>query len=164
MEQEQVLPTAYKSKIPQTLSWPVGAKTISGALSGVPQFSEISVEFRFWNQLARHHGTSTPYRVIEAGYSGPYRSFSASKAIMENPRFQARWTVSIDAVPRGVRHRVQERIVSEALPAIRSWLVKNTHALDRDGGHGIAFLYDELEDKLICSERASIEWQTARAK
>ena len=98
MEQERMIPTRYKDKIPHTLSYPVGAKVISEALTGVPQFAELTVAFRFWNQLARHHGTATPYRVVEAQFSGPHRHFSSSKQ-MEGFHCP-RWTISVDAVPR----------------------------------------------------------------
>jgi len=63
MEQEQIIPTQHKSKIPHTLSYPIGAKAISEALWGVPQFPELTVHFSFWNRLARHHETATPYCV-----------------------------------------------------------------------------------------------------
>jgi hypothetical protein len=86
MEKEKVIPTRYKSRIPHTLSYPVGAKAISEALRGVTQFPELSVRFSYSNQLARHHGTSTPYPIIEVRFSGPLRFFSASLSIEEQIR------------------------------------------------------------------------------
>src|SRR5258707_6825028 len=109
MEQEPIIPTGYKSKIPHTLSYPVGAKAISEALIGVPQFSDLTVEFWFWNQLARHHGTATPYRVIQAQFSGPRRFFSGSKRIEEQRFYRPTWKVSVDAVPRSLRHLIQSK-------------------------------------------------------
>src|SRR5215510_5689712 len=102
MEQEHIIPTRHKSKIPHTLSYPVGAKIISNALIGVPQFSDLTIEFWFCNKLARHHGTATPYRVIQARFSGPLRSFSASKRMEEQNYYRPRWTISVDAVPRSL--------------------------------------------------------------
>jgi hypothetical protein len=68
MEDEQIIPTAIRSKIPHTLSYPVGAKIISEALVGVPQFSDLTVEFWFWNQLARNDDSlqSNPGSVFRA--------------------------------------------------------------------------------------------------
>ena len=164
MEQEQIIPTRYKSKIPHTHSYPVGAMVISNALVGVPQFSDLTIEFWVWNQLARHHGTATPYRVIQARFSGPLRIFSASKRMEEQDYYRPRWTVSVDAVPRSLRHLIQGKIVSEALPSIRSWLVANPHSINREGGHGIVFKFDELTNELKLEEHASMEWQTTRSE
>jgi hypothetical protein len=162
MEQEQIVPTRYKSKIPHTLSYPVGAKVISAALLGVPQFSELSIEFRYWNQLARHHGTTTPYRVIEARFTGPLRSFSASKKPEAQTYYMPRWTIRVDAVPRPLRHLIQLKITTEALPSIRSWLIGNYHSTEREGGHGLTFSFDELKTELTCKEHASLDWQTIK--
>lgn len=139
-----------RAKMPHTLSYPVGAEIISEGLIGVPQFSEVSLEFRYWNQLARHHGTATPYRVIAVHFSGAggYR--------------RSPWTVSVDAAPRGLRHLVQKKIVAEALPAIRSWLMANSHSPEREGGHGLVFLLDEFKDELVRREHASMRWRTIR--
>jgi hypothetical protein len=155
MEQERIIPTGFRSKIPHTLSYPVGAKIASEALHGVPQFADLTIEFWFWNRLARRHGTETPYRVIQVQYSGPLRFFSASKS-MEG------WKVSVDAVPRVLRHAIRSKIIEEALPAIRSWLLANLHSTEREGGHGLVFTFDELKNELTCEEHASLEWQTTR--
>src|SRR5450755_3121387 len=146
MEQPQIIPTAMRSKIPHTLSYPVGAKIISEGLVGVPQFSDLTVEFWFWNQLARHHGTTTPYRVIQAQYSGPLRFFSASKRMETQGYYRPRWKVSVDAVPRVLRNPIKNKIVAEALPALKSWLVANPHSTEREGGHGLVFTFDELKN------------------
>jgi hypothetical protein len=162
MEREPIIPTRYKSKIPHTLSYPVGAKAISDALRGVPQFDRLIVNFYFSNQLARHHGTSTPYAVVGALYSGPSRFFSASRSIIEQSR-DPRWMITVHAVPRSLRHAIQAKVLAEALPAIRSWLVSNPHASDREGSHGVTFSFDELKNELVLEQTTSVEWQTEKA-
>src|SRR5580698_5164885 len=127
MEDERIIPTQYKSKIPHTLAYPIGAKAISDPLRGVPQYSELSVHFSYWNRLARYHGTATPYCVIDVLYSGPVRSFSVSRTIEEQSR-DARWVISVHAVPRSLRHAIHPKVSAEALPAIRSWLFANRHS------------------------------------
>jgi hypothetical protein len=161
VDDEKIIPTRYKSKIPHTLSYPVGAKAISEALRDAPQFSELTVCFSFWNQLARHHGTAAPYRVIDALYSGPIRFFSASRTIEEQSH-DPRWTITVHAVPRALRHEIQAKIIAEALPAIRSWLVSNPHGSDREGGHLLTFSFDELKNELISEETASVAWKTEK--
>ena len=162
MEQEQIIPTRHKSKIPHTFSYPVGAKVISDALRGAPQFDRLILDFYFKNQLARQHGTSIPYEVIGALYSGPIRFFSASRAIEEQSH-DLRWMIAVHAVPRSLRHVIQANVLVEALPAIRSWLVSNPHASDREGSHGVTFSFDELKNELLSEATASVVWQTDKA-
>src|SRR5689334_7222847 len=139
-----MIPTGHRAKIPHTLSYPLGAKAISEALEGVPQFDELTVDFRFSNQLARLHGTATPYRVIQAQFSGPLRSFSASTIMHEKTHRFPRWTIRIDAVPRPLRHMIQGKLLVEALPLIRSWLVSNAQPTEREGWQVLSFSFDEL--------------------
>ena len=163
MEGEKIIPTQYKSKIPHSLSYPVGAEAISEALRGVPQFPELSVHFSYWNQLARHHGTATPYKVIEVLFSGPLRFFSASLSIEEQIRRSPRWTIGVQAVPRSLRHVIQSKMLADALPSIRGWLLKHPHSPDRGGMHWLAFSFDELKGELVFKEQASVEWKTQKA-
>lgn len=163
MEQDQIIPTrGRKSKIPHTLSYPIGAKAVSEALIGVPQFSELTLEFRFWNQLARHHGTATPYRVLQVEYYGPSPLFSASKRMEDNGYYSPSWKIAVDAVPRSLRHLIQSKIIAEALPSISTWLLANLLPTKREGSHGLVFVFDELKNELKCDESASLEWQTTR--
>jgi hypothetical protein len=135
MEDEKIIPTQYKSKIPNTLSFPIGAKAISEALLGVPQFSEISVHFSFSNQLARHHGTSTAYQVIDVWFRGPTRSIFASLSVEEQISRCPIWTIGVHAIPRSLRHVIKTKIMTEALPSIRRWFLENPHSKARKGVH-----------------------------
>jgi hypothetical protein len=76
---------------------------------------------------------------------------------------QPRWEVTVHAIPRPLRHVIKTKVVEEALPAMRSWLMANAHSLEREGGHGIVFRFDELNDAMLFEEHASPEWRTIRA-
>ena len=156
MEREPMIPTRWKSKIPHTHSYPVGAKTISEALIGVPQFGELTATFRFWNQLARNHGTAKPYRVLEANFSKPSPSLSSSRD------WAGGWSIWVDAVPRSQRHLIQAKIVAEALPSIKAWFLANPHSTERQGIHSLVFSFDELKNELMCEEHATADWKTTR--
>jgi hypothetical protein len=161
MEHEKIIPTRPKWKIPRTVSYPIGSKMISDALTGVPQFDQLTLEFRFPEWCSRNHGTAKPYPVLDAVYSGPLRYFSSPRTIDHDDAGQ--WMISVYAVPRSLRHLIQTRIVREALPTVRSWLLANLHSIEREGGHVLSFSFDELKSELTCDERASIEWRTTRA-
>ena len=163
MEEIKIIPTSYRAKIPKTLSYPLGAKTISEALAGVPQFDYLNINFRR-SRLAGHPATKIPYQVMEARYSGPSHSFSASKSMIEKGYYSPTWEITVLTVPRSLRHLLQGKLVAEALPAIREWLTTNPHSGEREGGHTLTFGFDELKNELTCNEESSIEWQTARER
>ncbi len=85
-----MIPTAHKSKIPKTISYPVGAKAISDALIGVPQCELLKLDFVFQNRSVKDRKADAPYTVLTASYRGPMRLFSASKAMDELSN--AEWT------------------------------------------------------------------------
>lgn len=161
----RIIPTRNKNRVPRALSYPIGAEAISKALADVPQFDELSLEFRFWNRPARLYGTATPYPatsypVLEAQYHGPLRYLSATPRT-EDYHFP-RWTISVDAVPRSLRHQIQGMIVNVALPSVKSWLLANPYSDEREGCHGLTFSFDELKGELACEEHASVESRTGR--
>jgi hypothetical protein len=162
MGEIKIIPTSHRAKIPKALSYPLGAKIISEALAGVPQFDYLHINFRYWNKLARHHGTEIPYQVLEARYSGPLRSFSASKSMVEKGYYSPTWEITVSAIPRSLRHLLQSKLITEALPAIRVWLTTNPDLGEREGGHALTFIFDELKNELTRSEQSTIEWQTTR--
>jgi|SRR5581483_4426482 len=161
MEREPIIPTRWKSKIPFTFSYPVGAEAISEALRDVPQFHEVSLQFRAWQP--GHDRTAVPYCVIGGWCSGPIRSFSASRT-MEEQSQAPRWMISVHAVPRSLRHEIRTKILAEALPSIRLWLRANTHSSRREGTHGLMFRFDELKNEVISEETASVLWQTEKTE
>lgn len=162
MTEQPIIPTRYKSKIPRSFSYPVGAEVISQALRDVPQFQVLIVDFHFANQRARYDSAAKPYEVIGVWYSGPIRSLHASKSLEEQSR-SPRWQIRVQAIPRSLRHEIQAKVVAEALPAIRSWLLANPHSSYRQGTHGLTFRFDELDNELVSEETSSALWRTESA-
>jgi hypothetical protein len=162
MEQEKIIPTRSKKKLRLTLSYPVGAKAISEALIGVPQFDELTLVFWFYNQQGSRSTVGGPFSVLEAEFSGPLRSFSASMDMVEKGYHCPKWTITVYAIPRSLRHLIQGKILSKALPSVRSWLIANPHSIEREGYNAISFSFDELKSELTSKKRMSIQWQTAR--
>ncbi len=157
MDASAIIPTLHrKHKIPKTHTYPLGAKMVSEVLAGVPQFEQLSIGFWYLRPMARFHKPSTQYQVLQVSYSGPTRLFTGSQEV-------PKWEVRVDAVPRSLRHVIQDKLVATALPAIRQWLIANPHSNEREGFHALTFTYDELEDELRSDDRSTTEWQTSRA-
>jgi hypothetical protein len=146
-----VIPTGYKHEIPKTHSYPLGAKAISDELAGVPQFESLKINFSFgWKGFAKDRVPGAPYIVLEVGYSGPGNSSLSG------------WTIHVRPVPRTLKHEIQTKLLAEALPKLKAWLQANAHSSDREGGHHLTFLFDELAGELVTEEYSSAEWNTER--
>jgi hypothetical protein len=157
-----VLPTAYRAKIPSALSYPIGAKAISDALFDVPQRELLTITFRLQTRWKRRDGTAVPYEVLKASYSGAMRQFSPSQRMAERGYNEPKWTIEVNPVPRTLKHGVQVRLIGEALPKMRNWLISNSHSLEREGYHALKFWYDETKNELTPEETSSSEWNTER--
>jgi hypothetical protein len=144
-----VIPTGFKTKIPGTHSYPMGAKAISDALIGVPQHELLKIYFRHRKGFAKDRVPGAPYCVLEASYLGP------------GPL--SGWSITVQSVPRSLKHIVQGKLATEGLPRIRAWLLSNAHFLDREGGHHLRFYFDELKDEITSEETSSSAWSTERA-
>jgi hypothetical protein len=146
-----VIPTGYKHEVPKTHSYPLGAKAISDALTGVPQFDLLEMYFSFgWKGFAKDRVPGAPYRVLEVSYYGPGHSSLSG------------WKIHVRPVPRVRKHEIKSKLIAEALPKIRKWLESNPHSLDREGGHQLTFFFDELGGELTTEERSSAVWSTER--
>lgn len=157
MEPEQIIPTFTKSKIPHTLSYPVTAKTVSQALADVPQFRNLKLHFWLNSWELRKHRFRGAYPVIQVEFL--HTRFPVYKSALA----EREWTVTVSAVPRALRHVLHLKIVAEALPAMRAWLISNPPSEGRDGRHGLYFTYYEAADELKASEKSMVEWSTVRS-
>jgi len=70
----------------------------------------------------------------------------------------------VEPVPRSLRHIVQTKLLSEALPKMKRWLIASQDTGGRTGGHNLVILYDELTNELKVEENSTIEWTTVRAE
>ena len=106
-----MIPTGHKKKIPSTHSYPLGAKAISDALIDVPQRELPKINFDFYTGFAKDRVPGAPYRVLSASYSG-----STFLSL-------AGWIVEVHAVPRPLKHVIPGKLIADALPKIREWLI-----------------------------------------
>jgi hypothetical protein len=134
------------------LSYPLGAKAVSIALDGVPQIDSLTINFSKPNE--RWYPRGRPYPVLSARYGSP---FSKVPSVLDG------WTVTVEAVARSVRHNVQGKLLAQALPEIKRWLIANHDATGRTGGSNLLFLFDELSDVLLREEHSTMDWTTRRA-
>ena len=161
-----IIPTGYKAKLPNTLSYPLGAQAISEALEGVSQIGVLVVDFWFSNRSRKDWELlipPQPCRVLSVSYwhaaVNPYRYRNVD---IEAGCFEPSWRIRVEPVPRPLRHTVQTKLLTEALPAMKRWLIASQDAGRRTGGHNLVFLFDEHANELRTEENSTIEWTTAR--
>jgi hypothetical protein len=138
---EIIIPTRYKNKISQNLSYPVGAKEVSEALVSVPQFSEL--ELRFFSYRFYPYWKRGNYEFLGVQFSTPVLHDGWSE-----------WQIEVQPVPRVLRHRFHQYILEIALPQMAKWLVERAGA---EQGQGVAFSYDEKSDEFITRSFESLQ-------
>ena len=143
VEEIVLIPTKFKSKIPHTLSYPIGAEAISSALKDVPQFGDLTLQFSLWKFL-RPDQTHV-YTVLVLNYSRAAGSLTSGELDLKWP--EPRWTIMVRPVPRNRRHLIKTRLEEEALPFARRWLME-TGVRDEIGGITLAFSFDEETEML----------------
>ncbi|PAP74901.1 hypothetical protein B1759_16535 [Rubrivirga sp. SAORIC476] len=141
-----MIPTAYKWELSSLLSYPLGAKNISDALAGVPQFDALSI--RFSPDQDNPHRAESPFLVLRVNYRNSVPGRSASNNMIEEGWYDPKWEISVGAVPRTLRHSVKTALLTEALPKVRQWLLNNADATGREGHSWVRVRYDADQERL----------------
>jgi hypothetical protein len=152
--QPTIIPTSSRSKIPRTLSYPIGAEAISAALASAAQLSEIKLIFYFWSDFNLRR---REYEFLRVEYLKSARA--AEKwpiwSLYRRPP-QSRWEIVVQPVPRVFRHRIRQYILDSALPQIAQWLLERTD-LGQPGHDVLTFFYDEKSDEFISRTLTHLE-------
>ena len=157
----EILPTLYKERLPHFLSYPLGAQKISEALAGITEFARIGLWFT--NGGKGDHGTQRPYQVVEGSYERWSKTLSESRMSIERGWNRPKWTVTVQAVPRELKHEIQSLLMKEGLPRLKAWFIANRALFGREGQHSISVKYDEGFQVLQFEESSNAEWHTAQS-
>jgi hypothetical protein len=124
----RLIPTTYKSKIPQGFSYPLGAEIISEALAGVPQYEQLSIRFSSYNVRSR----------------GFQRLITTRELWILQIHFYVEsiypWKITVGTLPSEHKHTAQEALKA-ILPEVHRWLsVLNPERVQHSAR--ISFLYN----------------------
>lgn len=156
VEDVVLIPTGFKSKLPHTLSYPIGAEVLSSAFADVPQFSMFTLDFLFFGKARPDREKN--YCVLEIAYHRRGRDICWGKDATEKGLLEPKWTITVRPVPQNRRHLIKIRLQSEALPLARKWLLENP-SHDEEGGLTLTFSFDE-ETELLSVSKSS--WLSPR--
>ncbi len=116
-----LIATRMREKPGQGRSHPVGAELISSALTGVPQFGELSIWFH--REPGGRLGLFTP------GWALRRLQGSAARDLLSFIEFlgcgwssSSGWSITVRPVPESERRDFSELTSSMALPALHRWL------------------------------------------
>ncbi len=123
-----MIPTRFRSKLPQNLSYPIGAEAVSAGLVGAPHLGALELAFygrpfgpasRFQRVLAER----LPYTIVSAGYL-PARKpgLSAAGFMIESGWYNEHWELTVYPVLRVTRHAANRLLIEQGLPTLAGWL------------------------------------------
>lgn len=152
MKPGYTFPTEHKSKIPHSLSFPIGAERISEALQDVPQSKALSISLFHYGRAHRPNEPVSLYPVLEAQYSYSRPNLSSSNAMIESGWFRPKWRLTVRPVPREKKNAVKQLLLVEGLPRVRSWLLRHASLTRAEAYHRITVVFDECTDALQVEE------------
>ena len=144
-----IIPTGFKSKLPQALSYPIGAEILSAAFAGVPQFDLLNVDFFFYSKMRPE--VVGNYPVLELRYWRGAKTIHTRPEQLENGVMKRSWSIMVRPVPRVRRHLIRTQLTDAALPAARAWLDRNAGCVG-EGSLELTYLFDEETQLLIANE------------
>jgi len=146
-----MFPTAYKDKIPKTLSYPVKAKLISEELDGMLPEEEVHLTFStYWALYSIKRGA--PCEVISVSYSYHKASQYTPHRFEELEKEKPKWTINVEAIPNTISYHVTELLQKEAFPKIREWLHSQKDITGKSASAWFAAIYNEEMDGLEYKE------------
>lgn len=152
-----MIPTRYKSKLPHTLSYPVGAEAVSEALRGVPQETALTIGFYdrptlFASEFRKMRDSNSPYPIFDAAFRHIQPGLSASRQFIAEGWYEETWELSVYPVPRALKSVARQALLTEGLPGIMRWLSTDRQPSWRHGRKRCEIFFAESERRIILRE------------
>jgi hypothetical protein len=160
-QQPSMIKTRYKSKLPKTLSWPVGAEAVSAALADAPHVNDLTLSFSdspVWpaSSFQKLLRESLPYAILAAEYwpaSKP--GYGGSNKMIEGGGYDAKWELRVNPVTRELRAKAGIALRERGLPLIKEWLRSSSRTGWELMYHCMELVFSPLDNTLtpVSSER-----------
>ena len=137
-----MIPTLYREPAPPQYSYALGAKAVSEALAGVPQYAELRIRFsRGWWALRDRPSETRPFRVLKGSYGFQCGGYAPGPE----------WEVLVCQVPREYVRCVRERLRERGLQRLRRWCENAAYLHGREGWHECVLWFDPLTGELTAA-------------
>jgi len=155
-----MIPTRYKSKLPKSLSYPIGAQDISDGLKGVPQEPGLSLGFYdrptiFASDFQKLRSSNSPYPIMSASFRKVQPGFSGSNQDIAEGYYDENWEISVYPVSGEYRSVAKRSLLDDGLPQIRNWLSVNRSPSWKQGRKILEILFLESDGKLLVRESSA---------
>lgn len=137
-----MIPTVYREPAPPQYSYAMGAKAVSEALAGVPQYAELRIYFsRGWWSLEDRPSETRPFRVLRGQYV--FRRGDHSPG--------PEWQIQVCQVPREYVRSVRELLRASGLQRLRRWCEGAAYLQGREGWHEYVLWFDPMTGELTAA-------------
>lgn len=153
-----MIPTIFRVKLPRDLSYPIGARAISQALSDAPHLDSLSVMFsdapvRRKSEFRRLLTERSPYRIMAAEFRPARRpGFVGSHDMLEWGLYDESWQLTVYPVLSELRQPANRLLRERALPLIARWLGGCGRAGWTRRWHRLDLVFDPADGSLAAKE------------
>ena len=148
-----MIPTKFRTKIPQSLSYPIGAELLTEALRDVPQLDQLTVAFFHY---LRSNKTSNTLPVIEGLYQNFDVTLGTPKSFIARGMCDETWELTVRPVPREQKSVVKRLLLEEGLPKLAEWLSAERTPAWLHGAKNFTILVSLETQKLSYSEDGTL--------
>ncbi len=126
---DKLIRTTSKFKLPDTLSYPIGAEEISRQLQDVPQFNQLTITFfentgLFKSDFMKVIKEKKNLTILRADYR-PAFSGPSMPRYDQNKLHGVYWAIYIFPVPRDMRKIVSTELKEHGMKKVFQWLASS---------------------------------------
>lgn len=146
-----LIPTKYKCKLPDSMSYPIGAELISSAFIGVPQFDSLELWFSFYNSVRKSkvRQENIPYEVFIVSMSHPIKSLTSPNQTIKEGFYDENWKIHIYPVPRKFKAIAKQFLINEAIPLAKKWMEAPRTEIWKTGRKEFRVMFKENEPQIF---------------
>ena len=150
-----IIPTKYKSTLPQRLSFPIGAEILSEALLSVPQFEKLTVTFFYYSKANDFPKESVEFSVVEIRFRNLKPNQNSPKQFIDEGFYDETWEITVKPIPRELKSKIKQHLIAQGLPKIKEWLSVKRPASWLEGRKSLEVLYHKIDDVLKYKENGT---------
>ena len=145
-----MLATSSKSKLPKTLSYPLGAQAISEVLEAPLSLHAPKISFRgspIWpaSMFQKRLKDNLPYVIMSVRYRPPSRlGISGMESLRESGWYDSRFWIEVFPVKRELRSIAGRLLLSHGIQAIVNWIEQSNSAGWETRDHSIDIVFDPI--------------------
>jgi hypothetical protein len=148
-----LIPTRIKFKLPHTMSYPIGAESISEAFFGIPQYEKLIISFTTTNfafgaDFHEARKQNNPYKVFEVSMVRPLKHLTSGKQFVEEGFYDENWEVHVYPVPKEFRSNANVLLLTTVLPKAKLWLQEPRTETWKTGRKHFHALLKEIDNEI----------------